>query len=1069
MVPLACSELSNSVNEVHEGRGLSLRPRFVVLGGQYSFAAITRIRATARTVATNTVVATQVFEVNPADANWDIHLDVPSDAGTIVVLLELVSVTNGTETVEFSGETAPIVVQPGVANAPTADVPLVPGPADNLTVTSVTVSPHGQTVVEGATVQLTGSLTGGGASAHAVWSTLDAAVGTVNASGLVTTLRNGTARIVAQAGLRADTVIITATQRVASIVVAPATQQLTSVGSEATYTARVLDPRGAEITGAGVNWSAANTAVATSQGGGRFRAAGNGTTQVTATSATVATVSGSASLVVAQRVARLSVTPAIATLTAIGATQGYTAAATDANGNAMAATVVWRIANSAIASVNASGVVTAVAPGTTDVIAVANAGSPDSVTARATVVVAPRTANMTLTPTSVTLTSIGATQRFTPNATDATGHFVSPDVTFRSTNEAVVTVDGAGTATARGVGTAQIEAVANAGQADEVVARASVTVTQRAARIELTPATPTLNSIGATQQFTAVVKDANGNVMTAPVTWRTSNAATATINATGLATAQAAGTTTITALVNAGTADEVSAATVLTVTQRAARVDVTPSTATVGAVGATQQYSAVVKDGNGNTMNAVVTWQTADGAVATIDENGLATATGGGTTEIRAVVNAGLPTAVTGTASLTVRQTVATITLTPSAATLTSIDETVQLHAEARDANGNVIPDAALVWSSADGTIASVVDGNVTANAQGTVMITASANGMSAAASITVRQAAARLAIEPARDSVLVGATVTLAATAYDALGNPINNAAFVWSSSDNGKATVDIHGVVTTHAAGTVTITARSRGLSTTATIIITQPVFIGGGDLIVFNDIDVFSGYSAGNPDNAQLMRNLLQVGTKPGSGEVWFDCAHGRYSYGCNGYVSVADNTVTEVGDVLVHRDEGTLNTIPPNVKAVFIWMPYYALSASEINSLKSFMGGGGRVVVFAEHYGFPEENANVTAFMAAMGSTMVVNGDCFSGLSTSVASTDLMAGIESILFGCTSWLSGLGARDAALVFAGGHVTIAQITPDLTPIGIGGAPAALLARPRSGAPALRKADKLKATDHL
>ena len=34
----------------------------------------------------------------------------------------------------------------------------------------------------------------------------------------------------------------------------------------------------------------------------------------------------------------------------------------------------------------------------------------------------------------------------------------------------------------------------------------------------------------------------------------------------------AAGTTTITALVNAGTADEVSAATLLTVTQRAARI-----------------------------------------------------------------------------------------------------------------------------------------------------------------------------------------------------------------------------------------------------------------------------------------------------------------------------------------------------------------------------------------------------------------------------------------------------------------------------------------------------------------
>ena len=56
--------------------------------------------------------------------------------------------------------------------------------------------------------------------------------------------------------------------------------------------------------------------------------------------------------------------------------------------------------------------------------------------------------------------------------------------------------------------------------------------------------------VSQTAQFSAVVKDQFGSVMTVPVTWASNNTAVATVSTTGIVTAVAAGTSTITASVN---------------------------------------------------------------------------------------------------------------------------------------------------------------------------------------------------------------------------------------------------------------------------------------------------------------------------------------------------------------------------------------------------------------------------------------------------------------------------------------------------------------------------------------
>lgn len=137
---------------------------------------------------------------------------------------------------------------------------------------------------------------------------------------------------------------------------------------------------------------------------------------------------------------------------------------------------------------------------------------------------------------------------------------------------------------------------------------------QAVKRIVITPSTATV-AIGTTQQFTAT-----GG--TAPYAWSTSNPAVGSINATGLFTALAAGTTTVSAADAAGL---IGTSGTITVTA----VVVSPDTAGLG-VGQSLQFTAA-----GGT--APYAWSSANPAVASIDATtGLLTALAPGTTTVTA-------------------------------------------------------------------------------------------------------------------------------------------------------------------------------------------------------------------------------------------------------------------------------------------------------------------------------------------------------------------------------------------------------------------------------------------------
>jgi uncharacterized protein YjdB len=110
--------------------------------------------------------------------------------------------------------------------------------------------------------------------------------------------------------------------------------------------------------------------------------------------------------------------------------------------------------------------------------------------------------------------------------------------------------------------------------------------------------------------------------------------------------------------------------------------------------------------------------------------------------------------------------------------------------------------------------------GLVTGVADGEATITATAEGKSGSAAVSVLTPVAANAVAPAKVTIAPTETRQLAATARDAEGNELSGRPFTWSSSDEAVATVSKDGLVLGVEDGTATITATAEGQSGTATI---------------------------------------------------------------------------------------------------------------------------------------------------------------------------------------------------------------------------------------------------------
>jgi len=299
----------------------------------------------------------------------------------------------------------------------------------------------------------------------------------------------------------------------------------------------------ANATNQNVTWTSSNTAVATVNTSGLVTAVSAGTATITVKTVDGNKTATSAITVAAIPVSSVAVSPTSTSLYA-GNTQQLSATISPAN--ATNKNVTWSSSNNAIATVNSSGLVTAVSAGTATITATTQDGNK---TASATITVNPNT-NFTVyfyKPSnwgtgikiyywSALPTGILANATWPGvNMTDAGNGWYSYTFTnVTSTN--LIFNDGTNQ-------TADLSRDKNGWYMNSTWYDSNPGTGVAVTSVSLSPTTASLN-VGGTQQLTPTVLPSNATNKS--VTYSSNNMAVATVNASGLITAVANGTATIT-------------------------------------------------------------------------------------------------------------------------------------------------------------------------------------------------------------------------------------------------------------------------------------------------------------------------------------------------------------------------------------------------------------------------------------------------------------------------------------------------------------------------------------------
>jgi len=237
--------------------------------------------------------------------------------------------------------------------------------------------------------------------------------------------------------------------------------------------------------------------------------------------------------------------------------------------------------------------------------------------------------------------------------------------------------------------------------------------------LSVTPGSVTLTAIGQTAQFTALGVSQMGNAqpvstnITNSVSWSVSNPSVATISSAGLATAVGAGTTQVTAISNG-----IAASSDVTVSPSSSggsgspTLTLSPTSVTETFDGETTQFIAMgsLAGATPQNVSTQVAWVSSNTQVATINNSGLATALGSGTSTITAYY-AGISATATLTVSVSsTTPAVPTLTIIPSNVTATGAGAVTQLIAIGNLTGNGVVQNLTnnVTWSSTAFTNVSV-------------------------------------------------------------------------------------------------------------------------------------------------------------------------------------------------------------------------------------------------------------------------------------------------------------------------------------------------------------------------
>ena len=457
------------------------------------------------------------------------------------------------------------------------------------------------------------------------WESRNPAVATVDQNGKVTALKDGSATIKATVGkFTAECTVTVKRVPLTGISLDKTTLELSK--GQSSESLKVIYNPANTTDDKTVTWTSANENIATVKDG-VVTAKAVGETKITAT---VGTHKAECTVNVNAKLTGIKVTPDKVTVEK-GQTANLNVAYLPADTTDKKA-VTWKSENENVATVDANGVVTAVAGGTTKIVATAKAN--DKITAVCEVKVPIHTESIVLNKTEIKDLLKGKTEKlevsFVPNNTED-----SREVRWTSSDPSVATVDANGTVKALKEGEATITAETVAGGH-----KASCTVTVKEIHLNMDDveldekANPTELLKGTTHKI--VVKLTENVTDDVTYTYTSLNEDVATVDANGVVKALKAGEAEIKVLVKAGE-DEKELTYKVTVKEIPLESIEIKGDVTSLEEGKTTKLNVVFNPTN-TTDDKTVVWSSSDTKVATVDANGVVKAVKAGTVKITAKV-----------------------------------------------------------------------------------------------------------------------------------------------------------------------------------------------------------------------------------------------------------------------------------------------------------------------------------------------------------------------------------------------------------------------------------------------
>ena len=473
--------------------------------------------------------------------------------------------------------------------------------------------------------------------------------------------------------------------------------------------------------------------------------------------------------------------------------------------------VTWSSSNPEVASVDASGLITAQKVGQATIIATSKDNALLADSCKVTVL-PKKVTSIELNHETLTL-ECDSTSQLTANVqpTDAT----DCTVTWTSNREEVASVDENGMVTAHSIGTATITATAHDGSGIAAFCQVTV-IPRRAASIAIDRDKLSLEQ-GKSESLVATVLPEDAGNRT--VTWSSSDEYVATVTDGGIVTALHVGIAFIRATTNDGS-NLTDSCEVTVYPKKVTSISMDKETLTLER-GTTGQLNVTILPADAG--NRTVTWASDREEVASVDENGVVTAHSVGTATITATTHDG--TELSASCQVTVvPKKVTSIELNHETLTL-ECDATGQLIATAFPEDAD---DRSVTWASDREDIASVDEnGMVTAHSVGTATITVTAHdgsGLSASCVVTViPKKVTSISLNKDMLTLERESSEQLFATV---LPEDAGDRTVTWASDWETVASVDENGVVTAHSEGTAVITATTNDgtdLSASCTVTVT------------------------------------------------------------------------------------------------------------------------------------------------------------------------------------------------------------------------------------------------------